>query len=69
MSEYINPFKDIVFKYIFGRAETKDLLLSFINAVLIDSRMDEIKEIEILNPFNLKEFPTDKFSILDIKAK
>ncbi len=69
MAEYINPFRDIVFKYIFGRNETKNLLKSFINAVLADVDMETVTEIEILNPFNLKEFQNDKFSFLDIKAE
>jgi predicted transposase/invertase (TIGR01784 family) len=69
MPEYISPLKDIVFKYIFGREENSDCLLSFINAVLTDSEMNKIKRIEILNPFNEKEFINDKLSVLDIKAE
>ena len=65
---YINPLSDIVFKYLLGREETKDLLLSFINSVLEDSDLETMQSLEIRNPFNLKEFKTDKTSILDIKA-
>jgi predicted transposase/invertase (TIGR01784 family) len=69
MSDYINPFNDFVFKYIFGRKETSDCLLSLINAILADSDMGKIQTIEILNPFNLKEFNEDKYSVLDIRAE
>ncbi len=69
MAEYISPLKDIVFKYIFGRKENSDCLLSFVNAVLSDSEMNKITQIEILNPFNEKEFIDDKLSVLDIKAE
>ena len=55
-------------KYIFGREETKDLLLSFINAVLEDSGLNPIVSFELKNPFNFKEFEDDKMSILDVKA-
>ena len=65
---YFNPLSDIVFKYLLGREETKDLLLSFINSVLEDSDLSTMKSVEIRNPFNLKEFETDKVSVLDIKA-
>lgn len=56
MNEYINPFDDFVFKYIFGRKETSACLLSFINAILADTDMGIITKITILNPFNLKGY-------------
>ncbi|HCL56666.1 MAG TPA: hypothetical protein DHW82_06615 [Spirochaetia bacterium] len=43
---YINPLSDIVFKYLLGREETKDLLLSFINSVLEDSDLETMHSIE-----------------------
>ncbi|MBN2436443.1 MAG: PD-(D/E)XK nuclease family transposase [Spirochaetes bacterium] len=33
----IKAYNDIVAKYILGREETKDILLSFVNAVFEDS--------------------------------
>jgi predicted transposase/invertase (TIGR01784 family) len=65
----IKAYNDIVAKYILGREETKDILLSFVNAVFDDSDYEQIKEIEILNPFNIQEYQTDKLSVLDLKAK
>jgi len=59
----------MVAKYILGREETKDILISFVNAVFEDSDYEQIKEIEILNPFNIQEYKTDNLSILDLKAK
>ena len=63
----INPRVDIAFKKIFGVEENKDLLLSLINAVM--AKEDQVLEIELLNPYNIKDFKKDKLSILDIKAK
>ena len=63
----INPRVDIAFKKIFGVEENKDLLISLINAVM--SAEDQVKEIELLNPYNIKDFKRDKLSVLDIKAK
>ena len=63
----VNPRVDIAFKKIFGVEENKDLLLSLINSVM--AKEDQVLEIELLNPYNIKDFKKDKLSILDIKAK
>ena len=64
--ENINPRVDIAFKKIFGVEENKDLLISLINSIV--GPEDQVSEVILLNPYNLKSFKTDKLSILDIKA-
>ena len=64
--EKIDPRIDIAFKKIFGVEENKDLLISLINSIV--SQEDQVKEVTLLNPYNLKSFREDKLSILDIKA-
>ena len=66
--EIIRATSDIFFKFLFGKEENKDLLLSFINAVHGDSGFALIKTVEIKNPFNIKNFSIDKESIVDVKA-
>ena len=56
----VNPYSDIFVRYLLGSEENNDLLLSFINAVLLDSDMPEIKEVSILNPVYLKDFGINK---------
>ncbi len=68
MSTFIKPYSDIFIKYLLGSEKNKDLLISFINAVITDSNFNKIVDVEIKNPFNIKNFPIDKESILDIKA-
>ncbi|MBN2443826.1 MAG: PD-(D/E)XK nuclease family transposase [Spirochaetales bacterium] len=68
MSYYLNPVRDIFIKYLFGREENSDLLLSFINAVLEDTDFPLIKEVKLKNPFNYRTFIMDKETILDVKA-
>lgn len=68
MNYYIKPTADIFIKYLFGSKENKDLLLSFINSVLEDSEFGKIVNVEIKNPFNIKNFLSDKESIVDVKA-
>ena len=63
----INPRIDISFKKIFGVEENKDLLISLINSIV--SEQDQVVDIELLNPYNAKNFSKDKLSILDIKAR
>ena len=64
--ESINPRVDIAFKKIFGVEENKDLLVSLINSIVGEE--DQVSDITLLNPYNPKNFKTDKLSILDIKA-
>lgn len=63
----VNPRVDLAFKKIFGVEENKDLLIALINSIVgLD---DQVVEITLLNPYNPKNFKTDKLSVLDIKAK
>lgn len=62
----INPRVDIAFKKIFGVEENKDLLISLINSIVGEE--DQVSDVTLLNPYNPKNFRSDKLSILDIKA-
>ena len=62
----ITPRVDIAFKKIFGVEENKDLLISLINSIV--GLEDQVSDVILLNPYNPKNFKTDKLSILDIKA-
>lgn len=62
----LNPRVDFAFKKLFGTEENKEILMSFINAVV--SEADRVADVTLLNPYNHKEHCTDKLSILDIKA-
>jgi len=62
----LNPRVDFAFKKLFGSEENKDILISFINAVV--SKDDRVVDVVLLNPYNNKEHRSDKLSILDIKA-
>jgi predicted transposase/invertase (TIGR01784 family) len=62
----LNPRVDFAFKKLFGSEENKDILISFINAIV--SKKDQVVDVVLLNPYNNKDHQTDKLSILDIKA-
>lgn len=63
----INPRVDLAFKKLFGVEENKDLLISLLNSIV--SEEDQIDEIELLNPYNERNFKKDKLTVLDVKAR
>ena len=64
----IKKTNDFFVRYFFGSKGNEDLLLSFINAIMIDSNFATFKSVEILNPFNIKNKAESKESIVDLKA-
>ncbi|CAK0752006.1 transposase [Gammaproteobacteria bacterium] len=69
MKHRIDPKVDCVFKALLGSEENRPLLIHFLNAILSAELGGPIVDVEILNPYNDKEFLTDKLSIVDVKAK
>ena len=65
----IDPKVDYAFKKVFGSVEYVFLLISLLEAVLRPPPDRRILAVEVLNPFNEKENPDDKLSILDIKVR
>jgi predicted transposase/invertase (TIGR01784 family) len=65
----IDPRVDYVFKRLFGSASSEPLLLSFLDAVLQPPPDERVVSLEIRDPFNPKETPDDKLSIVDVKAR
>ena len=62
----LNPRVDFAFKKLFGSEENTDILQAFVNAVL--PAHDQVVSLVLKNPYNLKDFASDKLSILDIRA-
>ena len=69
MKHRIDPKIDCVFKALLGAEINRDLLIHFLNAVLVEELPEQIIEVEILNPHNEREFIDDKLSIIDVKAR
>ena len=69
MRHAIDPKIDCVFKALLGAEENRNLLIHFLNAFLAQELLVPIVWVEILNPYNEKEFLSDKLSIVDVKAK
>ncbi len=60
---YINPKTDFAFKKIFGSKQSKDILISFLNAILYQSR-PIIEDLEILDPYQAPRIKGIKDSYL-----
>jgi predicted transposase/invertase (TIGR01784 family) len=66
-SVYISPKTDFAFKKIFGSKESKDILISFLNAILYNEQ-DAIQDLIILDPYQAPRIKGIKDSYLDVKA-
>lgn len=66
--KFIDPRVDFAFRKIFGSEETKEVLKSFVEAVLGLEGDKKLKEIHILNPYQLPKLQLLKVTILDVKC-
>ncbi|MEI6435138.1 MAG: Rpn family recombination-promoting nuclease/putative transposase [Bacteroidota bacterium] len=66
--KFVDIKNDIAFRKIFGNENKKEILISFLNAVLELPKGRKIKKTEIKNPFQLPEIQALKSSILDVKV-
>jgi predicted transposase/invertase (TIGR01784 family) len=64
---FINPKTDFAFKKIFGSPQSKDSLISLLNAFLYQER-PIITDLEILDPYQAPRIKGVKDTYLDVKA-
>lgn len=69
MRHPIDPKIDCVFKALLGAEANRRLLIHFLNAVLGAELARPITDVELLNPYNEREFLDDKLSVVDVKAR
>ena len=69
MRHPIDPKIDCVFKALLGSEDNRALLIHFLNALLGAELPAPVSAVEILNPYNEREFLDDKLSIVDVKAR
>jgi len=62
------PIDDWLFKRIFGDEHHIDCLKGLLAAAL-GLNEDELQDVQILNPYTTKDYPDDKFGILDVKVR
>lgn len=64
---FINPKIDYAFKKIFGSEQSKEILMSFLNAIIYNGEK-VIESLTIVNPYNPGQILSLKDSYLDVKA-
>jgi predicted transposase/invertase (TIGR01784 family) len=69
MRHPIDPKIDCFFNALLGAEDNRNLLVHFLNAILGPELPRPIAQVEILNPYNEREFLADKLSIVDVKAR
>jgi predicted transposase/invertase (TIGR01784 family) len=65
---FINPKIDYAFQKIFGSSESKDILISFLNALIYEGH-PTIEDLKIINPNLPPKLEGLKDTYLDVKAK
>ncbi len=64
---FLNPKTDFAFKKIFGSGQSKDVLISFLNALLYEDQA-VIEDLEIIDPYQAPQLRGMKDTFLDVKA-
>lgn len=64
---YINPYTDFGFKKLFGTDMNKELLISFLNALL--EGKEEIEEITYLNVEQMGDRELDRRAVFDVYCR
>ena len=65
----VKTLSDLFARYLLGKSGNEDLLENLVNATLSDFNFEEVKDLEIIDPFNLSENIDLKESIIDVKAR
>ena len=67
--KFVDIKNDVAFRKIFGNENRKEVLISFLNAVLLLQENHKIVDVDILTPYQLPDLKGGKVTIVDVKAK
>ena len=67
--KFVDIKNDVAFRKIFGNENRKEVLISFLNAVLLLQENHKIVNVDILTPYQLPALKGGKVTIVDVKAK
>ena len=67
--KFVEVTNDVAFRKIFGNENRKEVLISFLNAVLLLPDNKKIVNVDILTPYQLPAIKGGKVTIVDVKAK
>ncbi|KJV73246.1 putative permease [Orientia tsutsugamushi str. TA763] len=69
LSRFLDPKNDVAFKKIFGSEKNKDILIHFLNDILLFEGNREITEVEFLGTILDADIASKKESIVDVLCK
>ncbi|MFH0775215.1 MAG: Rpn family recombination-promoting nuclease/putative transposase, partial [bacterium] len=67
--QFLDVKTDFAFKKVFGSNESKDILISFLNAVIDFGEDEKIVDLTIVDPYQIPLIEGMKDSYVDVKAK
>jgi predicted transposase/invertase (TIGR01784 family) len=65
---FVDVKNDVAFRKVFGNEKKKVILISFLNAVLGLEGQNRVRDVTLVNPFQLPRIAGEKSSIIDVKA-
>jgi predicted transposase/invertase (TIGR01784 family) len=69
ISKFLDPKNDVAFKKIFGTEKNKDILIHFLNDMLVFKERNPIQEVTFLKTIQDPDIVAKKTSIVDILCK
>ncbi|MFH1961416.1 MAG: Rpn family recombination-promoting nuclease/putative transposase [bacterium] len=67
--QFLDVKTDFAFKKVFGSQESKDILISFLNAIIDFGEGEKIVDLTIVDPYQIPLVNGMKDSFVDVKAK
>lgn len=65
---FLDVKTDYAFKKVFGSEDSKDKLISFLNAIIYETSHIKIKDLTIVDPYNIPMIKGMKDTFVDVKA-
>lgn len=66
--QFLDVKTDYAFKKVFASIESKDILMSFLNALVYNESKIKIKDLTIVDPYNIPMIKGVKDTFVDVKA-
>ncbi len=66
---FLDVKTDYAFKKVFGSETSKEILISFLNALIYNDKLVKIKDLTIVDPYNIPMIKGVKDTFVDVKAK
>ncbi len=68
-ARHYDPMNDVLFKFIFGKVERKDITIDFLNSVLEPSLGHKVKDLRFISTEMIPQSEEEKLSRLDVACE